>query len=615
MCNRFFCKCIRQVFLWRHLVLGCSSFVVLGFKNLAMLRLGTILLVLTLPWVTGTLQAQNEQEPLNVQDDSFRFRKQEERERRKRLENKRWRATPSPYAELEKELPLGKIFKKGRQCFPIKVIRIKGDPFLSGIARRWLVGPLTGKCLGLKEIDYLIRNTTNYYIQQGYITTRVYIPAQNLNNGSLDIKIVPGYIETIKFATGNGYKSEIITAFPALLGKRLNLRQIEQGLEQINRLQSNQARMRLYPGKKAGQSIVVIDKARTKPWKASVNFNDNGSESRGELGLSGSLSLDNLFLLNDYWSFSGQSSLLSLLGQKENSSGSYTISGSIPLGYWTFSYFTTTSTWKQLQAGTVRDFIENRGETQINDFSMERIVYRTKASKLTFSASITFKETEQFSEEHKQEIASFDIRTTKLNAAYSHVIFGGSLTASLGYRFGVLRGGVVDSSISVVDQTLEAGNFDIIEGRLAYYFPFGLLGQRFNLNISFEQQYSKKILHNEELFSLGGLYTVRGFKEQALSGEIGYLMRNEFSWNILGNQPNSALNQLWGNPTVFIAYDFGFAFANTARPDVGTVHGIATGIKSYGAYGNFSLTISRSLIYPARFHPETAIWLSAGFQL
>ena len=228
-----------------------------------LLKLNSILLAFAISW--GVVEAQeelNQQERQDVeraQSDAYRVEKQEEREKRKRLEEKRWRAKTSPHGSLEKRKALKKP-KKSKQCFPIRVIRLKGDPSLSARARRNLVADLSGKCLGLKEIDYLVRSTTNYYIEQGYITTRAYIPQQDLRDGSLDIQIVPGYIEAIEFVNDNGYKSEIITAFPGLIGQRLNLRQIEQGLEQINRLQSNEARMSLLPGKKVGQSRIMIEK-------------------------------------------------------------------------------------------------------------------------------------------------------------------------------------------------------------------------------------------------------------------------------------------------------------------------------------------------------------------
>ena len=352
---------------------------------------------------------------------------------------------------------------------------------------------------------------------------------------------------------------------------------------------------------------------QAKPWQTTVGFSSSGSESRGRLGVNGSLSLDNILLINDSWSISAQSSLLNLFGQNRNYSNSYTISGSIPLGYWTFSYFTSTSRWKQFIPGQVVDFIENEGEVQVHDFSIERIVYRTRNSKLTFSGNTTFKESKQFTQGIKRDVAGYNTRTTKLNAAYSHAIFGGSFSASFGYRFGRLRGGG-DANTSVRDRTLSAINFWLIESRLSYYYPFSFFGQQFNAITSFDQQHTTDILHSVEQFSVGGLYTVRGFKNQALAADVGYVIRNELGWYILGNQ-GDVHQYFWGNPMVFMAYDFGITASNGISSSVGSLHGMAWGFKSHGRHGNVSITISRSLGYPDNFEPETAIWLSASFKL
>ncbi len=61
-------------------------------------------------------------------------------------------------------------------------------------------------------------------------------------------------------------QGEITTAFPNFIGKPTNLRQIEQELDQINRLFSRQATINLGAGSNSGGSILDVHIEKQKPW-------------------------------------------------------------------------------------------------------------------------------------------------------------------------------------------------------------------------------------------------------------------------------------------------------------------------------------------------------------
>ncbi|MEH6578316.1 MAG: POTRA domain-containing protein [Amphritea sp.] len=91
---------------------------------------------------------------------------------------------------------------------------------------------------------------------------RVYIPKQNLNSGTAIIKIVEGYVESIRFENdAEQPRLELRSTFPGMLNKPFNFRDLEQGMEQLDRLQSNGATVRLLPGKDVRATVVVFDNA------------------------------------------------------------------------------------------------------------------------------------------------------------------------------------------------------------------------------------------------------------------------------------------------------------------------------------------------------------------
>ncbi|WP_375680312.1 POTRA domain-containing protein, partial [Bartonella sp. AP35XZML] len=82
--------------------------------------------------------------------------------------------TPS---EQNPEMLLG-----GKQCFPIHAVVVEGvhhvkKRFISAVTE-----PYVGRCIGLFDIQLLIKQLTKVYLDQGYVTARFYIPDQDIKN-------------------------------------------------------------------------------------------------------------------------------------------------------------------------------------------------------------------------------------------------------------------------------------------------------------------------------------------------------------------------------------------------------------------------------------------------
>lgn len=115
-----------------------------------------------------------------------------------------------------------------------------------------------GSCIGLADIRNVLRDVTKVYLNAGYVSTRVYIPGR-------DIAVVEGRVSDIFYngqASGHGERA-VAGAFPGLKGKVVNMRDIEQGLDQMNRLASNNARGELLPGVEEGSTILNVSMRRT----------------------------------------------------------------------------------------------------------------------------------------------------------------------------------------------------------------------------------------------------------------------------------------------------------------------------------------------------------------
>lgn len=91
------------------------------------------------------------------------------------------------------------------------------------------------------------------------MTSRAYLPQQDMSKGHLQVLVVEGKLEGLKGADNSKLTDrELAMAFPGKSGEILNLREIEQAVDQLNRLPSNQAQMELTPGEAVGGSSVLV---------------------------------------------------------------------------------------------------------------------------------------------------------------------------------------------------------------------------------------------------------------------------------------------------------------------------------------------------------------------
>ncbi|MDP2027315.1 POTRA domain-containing protein [Sulfuriferula sp.] len=145
-------------------------------------------------------------------------------------------------------------------CFPIRHIVLKGD---SAAQFEWALAaanppddPAVGRCLGVNGINLVLKRIQNALIAQGFVTTRVLAEAQDLTPGTLALTLIPGRIRAIRFAPGTDTHARVWNAMPVRAGDLLNLRDLEQGLENFKRLPSASADAQLaLPFALSGQSL------------------------------------------------------------------------------------------------------------------------------------------------------------------------------------------------------------------------------------------------------------------------------------------------------------------------------------------------------------------------
>ncbi len=175
-------------------------------------------------------------------------------------------AAPAEYPDLPTETPCFRIDRfalEVPQDLP-EAARTKGasalpqDPF--AFAQTWL-GHYNGACIGKQGVEVLTKSISQAILSRGYVTTRVLLPQQDLSTGTMRFVLVPGMIGQIRFARAD-VRGTWKSAFPSRPGDLLNLRDLEQGLEQMKRVASQDVDMQIVPTDVPGVSDVVISVKR-----------------------------------------------------------------------------------------------------------------------------------------------------------------------------------------------------------------------------------------------------------------------------------------------------------------------------------------------------------------
>lgn len=218
---------------------------------------------------------------------------------------------------------------------------------------------LIGRCIGVQGLNQALDLIQNRIISHGYITTRMLLPQQNIASGEIKLQVVSGKIDQIKFAKGISNRAHKFNALPVQSGDTLNIRDIEQGLENFKRVPTVEADFKIKPSEKAsepGYSDLELTWQQSKPYRIHLGVDDAGADSTGKYQGTATLSLDHLFTVNDlfYGSYNHD-----LGGGEEGQRGTdgFYLNYSIPMKYWLFSTSYSESDYNQTVAGANESYI------------------------------------------------------------------------------------------------------------------------------------------------------------------------------------------------------------------------------------------------------------------
>lgn len=440
-----------------------------------------------------------------------------------------------------------------------------------------------GQCLGREGIQILVKQLLHELIRRGYATTRIGLAnQQDISTGILRFTLLPGFIQQFRF---QGPFPLRLNTFPNHPGDLLNTRDLEQGLEQMERMSGSKVSMQIVPGEQIGSSDIVLSLVQTKPWHFSINLDDSGSPSTGYLQTSLRLNLDNPLGINDTLMLTANHSADGKIDQHGiRGMGLYY---TIPWGNWTLSMnanqsqqyfrrpnakrwpFTTTET-QQLDGKIAYMFFRD----QVQKNSIEFRVHRYWSDTSLANAHWTMNS----SQNHPTTPNGIWLISQHRNNTYAdlsyihrHHFGAAKLDLMITYRWGTPWFGAEKQGNAFAQHY----NLKIIDSTLN--IPFSLAQKTAYYTSTLRTQITNSPLDNNQMFGIGNRWTVRGFDAQSsLAAEQGFFWRNEIQMPTLPQQ------------AIYYGMDMGTVWQINASPNrQKTLAGITVGIR-----GNLSKQIA-----------------------
>lgn len=468
--------------------------------------------------------------PTSPVDENLR---QQQRERALRESQER---TPDVRLPAAKPEPAPQLPAHEAPCVQIERLKLVGDAAekfqwalsaadeLPGIG----LDRATPRCLGSEGMNIVMRRIQNAIMASGYPAARVLAGADAVTEpGTLRLTLWPGRIGKIRFAPGTSARATAANALAAREGELLTLSDLEQSLENFQRVPTVQANIDLVPAQEPGppgRSDLQISWEQSRRLRGLLAVDDSGSKTTGKILGSATLSCDHCLQLNDLFYVN---STRALGGGDEGDRGTRSTVAhySLPFGYWQLAGTASRSRYWQPVAGLNGPIVYS-GNTQQGELRLGRLLHRGPQGRTSMALRAWARSASNFIDDTEVEVERSRMAGWGATVLHRQLIVDATLDLSLDYR----RGTGAAHAISPPEEILNEGTarMQVWTGDAQLVLPLKLAEQAVRYTGNLRVQWNGTPLVPMDRFAIGSRYTVRGFNgEQQLVAERGYFLRNE----------------------------------------------------------------------------------------
>ncbi len=412
---------------------------------------------------------------------------------------------------------------------PVKAFRISGAKSISEAQLQGIIAAYTGKQLSIGDMERAAADLTTYYRSQGYILARAYLPAQDINQGMVEIAILEGVVGKTTVDTNaapnvNAHLANRLVQSRQKTGTAVKEQDLERGLLLLNDLPGVSAKAELSPGANTGETQLTVTAKEEKRFGGSIEADNHGNQYAGQHRAGASVYANNL---------SGYGDQLSAKAMVSDES----------LGYGRIAYNSAVGgdglrvgvaqTHLTYKLGSDFKVLDASGTVDSTSAFATYPIVRTRNANLYVQGTAetkSIKDDIKFTSEARNRNA--DVYGLGLNGDWRDNLGGGSVnTYGVAVSSGELR---MNAETSALDNFNTKGSYTKTTynaSRLQAITPF------VSVYVGANGQFASKNLDSSEKLILGGPNGVRAYGTGEAAGDEGYLATAELRYVVPGLRP------------------------------------------------------------------------------
>lgn len=210
---------------------------------------------------------------------------------------------PRPIIQVPEETPAPeKKQKKSSLKIVVNAFKFSGNKQFSNEILSAQLAHLTGREIGMRELNEAVGTVRNYYRQRGYMLTQVYLPTQDLQKttdagAEVELSILEGTLGEVKAEAGQGLDQayfQSLSEYGLNKGDVLNERNLVRNIMVMNGLPGIQVTSQLNPGEAVGSSDVAVSVEPRTRFSGFVSANNYGNRYTNRETLGFGMALNNL---------------------------------------------------------------------------------------------------------------------------------------------------------------------------------------------------------------------------------------------------------------------------------------------------------------------------------
>lgn len=435
---------------------------------------------------------------------------------------------PQQAAPLQRIEESPDLSQQGQAKVLVKSIAITGNQEIPTAELQPLVAGLVGAEQSLSQLNAAARRITAYYRGKGFAVARAFLPAQDITDGAVTIRVIEGRISSHKINNQSLLSDERAQAYLGQVknGDVIKSDQIDRGLLLLQDTPGvSTSRATLQPGASVGTSELLIEVNPAKPYSGSVVADNYGSRYTGEFRLAGTFNLVSPLRIGDQLT-------ANVLTAGSNLSFAR-LAYQLPVGS---DGLKVGAAYSDIHYKLGKEFeaLQAHGTATSTSVFASYPFIRSQFKNLSGTASYEDKSLKDWVDgtatytPKKVSVTSFG-----LSGSLQDALGGGGITGlDLSIAFG---------SLSINSPTALAIDAASAQSNGSYTrFSYGANRlQRFTdstfLALSVTGQTASKNLDSSEKFSLGGINGVRAYPQGEASGDEGYRATVELRHNVMPN--------------------------------------------------------------------------------